>query len=116
MDNMGIWFENFALPAVINECLMQSYNGTIRLFPNWPQDKDAEFHDQRAAGAFLVTAVLKDGKVREIRVLSEAGKPLKIILPWKNGGTLKNHAGKTRLGAGIAEISTQKGEVLTIRP
>jgi alpha-L-fucosidase 2 len=36
MDKMGIWFENFALPAVINECLMQSYNGTIRLFPNWP--------------------------------------------------------------------------------
>ncbi len=59
MDNMGIWFENFALPVVINECMMQSYNGTIRLFPNWPMDKDAEFQDLRAAGAFLVSASLK---------------------------------------------------------
>jgi hypothetical protein len=116
MDNMGIWFENFALPAVINECLMQSYNGTIRLFPNWPPDKDAEFHNLRAAGAFLITAVLKNGKVREIQVLSEAGKTLKIILPWNNGGTLKNNARKTRLSGGIAEIKTEKGEVLTIKP
>ena len=32
MAPMGIWFENFALPVVINECLMQSYHGEIRLF------------------------------------------------------------------------------------
>ena len=32
MDKMGVWFENFALPVVINECLMQSYNGTIGFF------------------------------------------------------------------------------------
>ena len=59
MDKMGIWFENFALPVVINECLMQSYDGTIRLFPNWPPEKDAEFHNLRAAGAFLVSATLE---------------------------------------------------------
>src|SRR5512136_1128731 len=73
MDKMGIWFENFALPAVVNECLMQSYNGTIRFFPNWPMDADAEFHTLRAAGAFLVSARLAGGKVQEIRVTSEAG-------------------------------------------
>jgi hypothetical protein len=116
MDNMGIWFENFALPAVINECLMQSYSGTICLFPNWPEERDAEFHNLRAAGAFLVSAVQKDGKVREIHILSEAGKPLKIKLPWKKGGTLNNRAGKTRLDAGIAVINTEKGEELTIKP
>ena len=54
MANMGIWFENFGLPVVINECLMQSYDGTIRLFPNWPKNKDAAFYDLRAVGAFLV--------------------------------------------------------------
>ncbi|RYY56564.1 MAG: hypothetical protein EOO09_05900, partial [Chitinophagaceae bacterium] len=47
LANMGIWFENFALPAVINECLLQSYNGTITLFPNWPADKDASFSTLR---------------------------------------------------------------------
>ena len=36
MARMGIWFENFSLPVVINECLLQSYTGELRLFPNWP--------------------------------------------------------------------------------
>ena len=112
MDKMGIWFENFALPAVINECLMQSYNGTLRLFPNWPMEKDAEFHNLRAAGAFLVSAILKDGKVKEIRIFSEAGAPLKMILPWENGATMKNNKGTTKLSSNKIEINTAKGEVL----
>jgi hypothetical protein len=37
MSRMGIWIENFSLPAVLNECLMQSYTGVIRLFPLPPQ-------------------------------------------------------------------------------
>ena len=81
MDHMGVWFENFALPAVINECLMQSYNGEIRLFPNWPLEKDAEFYTLRAAGAFLVSARLRNGKIENVRITSEAGKKLTLITP-----------------------------------
>ena len=33
MDNMGIWFENFALPAVVNECMMQSYDWYHQVLP-----------------------------------------------------------------------------------
>ncbi|HCU20595.1 MAG TPA: hypothetical protein DF818_15200 [Bacteroidales bacterium] len=76
MDHMGVWFENFALPVVINECLMQSYSGEIRLFPNWPPEKDAEFHNLRAAGAFLVSARLRNGKIENVRIISEAGNKL----------------------------------------
>jgi hypothetical protein len=64
---MGIWLENFALPAVLNECLLQSYSGTLRLFPNWPLERDAEFRTLRAAGAFLVSALLRAGKVQWVR-------------------------------------------------
>jgi len=81
MDHMGVWFENFALPVVINECLMQSYNGEIRLFPNWPADKNAEFHDLRAAGAFLVSARLRKGRIENVRIISEAGNKLVLITP-----------------------------------
>ena len=76
MEHMGVWFENFALPVVINECLMQSYSGEIRLFPNWPPEKDAEFHNLRAAGAFLVSARLRNGKIENVRIISEAGNKL----------------------------------------
>ena len=116
MDKMGIWFENFALPAVINECLMQSYQGTIRLLPNWPMNKDAEFRDLRAAGAFLVSAILKDGKVMKIKVVSEAGSLLKIVIPWKNGGSMKNNKGKTKLNKTFVEVNTEKGEIIEFRP
>lgn len=112
---MGIWFENFALPAVINECLMQSYNGTIRLFPNWPMEKDAEFNNLRAAGAFLVSAVLKDGQVSKIEILSEAGTPLKMILPWGNC-LMTNGKGQTIVDSKEIDVSTMKGEVITFNP
>ena len=116
MDGMGIWFENFALPAVINECLMQSYQGTIRLFPNWPMNKNAHFSDLRAAGAFLVSATLKDGKVNKIKVVSEAGSPLKIILPWANGGVMKTIKGTNELHNANVEIKTGKGEIIEFLP
>ncbi len=116
MDKMGIWFENFGLPVVVNECLMQSYDGTIRLFPNWPMNKDAEFHNLRAVGAFLVSGELKDGKIEVIKVESEKGGLLKIILPWQSGGTVTTAAGKKSLSSSIVEMQTVKGETIVFQP
>lgn len=116
MDKMGVWFENFGLPVVVNECLMQSYNGTIRLFPNWPLEKDAEFHNLRAVGAFLVTATLKNGKVEVIKITSEVGGVLKMILPWQNGGTVSTSGGKKSLTSSVVEMQTIKGETLVFQP
>ena len=116
MDKMGIWFENFALPVVVNECLMQSYDGIIRLFPNWPMEKDAEFHNLRAAGAFLVDATLKNGKVNEIKVVSEVGGLLKMNLPWPKGGNVSTQKGKKPLLSPNIEMQTVKGETLIFQP
>ncbi len=68
MDRMGIWFENFALPAVINECLMQSYQGIIRLFPNWPMDKDAEFRNDVILFMTITTVHTRDLKVSKSKL------------------------------------------------
>lgn len=111
MDRMGVWFENFALPVVINECLMQSYNGIIRFFPNWPMDKNAEFYNLRAAGAFLVNASLKEGKVSKIEIFSEVGSTLKMILPWKKC-RITNSEGTKTLNSNKIEINTKKDEQL----
>ncbi len=116
MDKCGVWFENFGLPVVVNECLMQSYDGTIRFFPNWPMEKDAEFQHLRAAGAFLVSASLKGGKVEEIEILSEAGGPLKVILPWTKGGTITTGTGARPLTGPLVELKTTKGEILQLKP
>lgn len=82
MMRMGFWTENFSLPAVLNECMMQSYTGTIRLFPNTQNLGPASFENLRAAGAFLVSAAFDGKNVRDCSVFSEKGKPVRVANPW----------------------------------
>jgi hypothetical protein len=107
MAPMGIWFENFALPLVINECLMQSYDGTIRLYPNWDRTKDAEFSTLRAVGAFLVSSRLAGENVEYVRILSEKGQPCQLKNPWG--------AAAVRLIRNGTPAETLKGELLTFK-
>lgn len=78
MMHMGVWCENFALPAVLNECLMQSYSGTIHLFPNVQGLGPARFQSLRAAGAFLVNAIYDGRKATNVTLYSEKGKRANI--------------------------------------
>jgi hypothetical protein len=115
MNKMGIWFENFGLPVVINECLLQSYNGNIRLFPNWLDDKEAMFNNLRAVGAFLVSSSISNGKVEFIEITSEAGSPLKIYLPWE-GAILKTRDFEKKYFDNFIEINTKPGERILLKP
>ncbi|WEK37481.1 MAG: glycoside hydrolase N-terminal domain-containing protein [Candidatus Pseudobacter hemicellulosilyticus] len=116
MDHMGIWFENFALPAVINECLLQSYNGTIRLFPNWPANKDASFSTLRAAGAFLVSATRQQGRITSIKILSEKGNDLRLLLPSARGASITRNGKSQRITGNLLELKTTKQELISIVP
>jgi len=82
MQDLGIWVENFALSGVITECLMQSWDGTIRLFPNWDTTQPASFTQLRAKGAFLISAACAEGQVTEFKILSERGGIIEVINPW----------------------------------
>jgi alpha-L-fucosidase 2 len=116
MANAGIWFENFSLPAVINECLMQGYDGCIKLFPNWPKNIDARFDKLRSAGAFLVSAIQKAGKVTEVKIVSEKGNKLHISVPWGASGNVITASGKTKIENEELVLQTTPGEVLILRP
>ena len=109
---MGVWFENFALPVVLNECLMQSYTGTINLYPNWPKSKDAAFQTLRAAGAFLVSSSLEGGKVKWIEIESEAGGILKLNIPWAPGTNIMINNKKTKIASSLFQQTMKKGEKL----
>ncbi|MDQ6421476.1 glycoside hydrolase N-terminal domain-containing protein [Paenibacillus sp. LHD-117] len=115
MRPMGIWFENFALPAVINECLMQSYNGIIRLFPNWPAEKKAAFRTLRAVGGFLVSASVEGGKVKEVEIVSEAGSTLQLYNPWTEA-LLVCERGEEKLAGDVLLIPTEAGERIRLVP
>jgi hypothetical protein len=112
MRNMGIWFENFALPAVINECLLQSYDGVLRFFPNWPLDCAAEFRTLRAVGAFLVSAACEKGSVQWIEVQSEAGAPLRLLSPWPATHCRRGDGAEIVLREPLIQMTTTPGEML----
>lgn len=117
MGAMGVWFENFALPAVINECLMQSYNGQIVLFPNWDWKRDASFVSLRARGAFLVDATLKDGAVTSVAVRSEKGGVCSLRNPWVGKEVVLVQEGKEqRLRGTDLRVKTQPNTRFELKP
>jgi alpha-L-fucosidase 2 len=76
---------NFAFASGIQEMLIQSHSGIVHLFPAIPQDwKEVRFNKLRTEGAFLITAVMKNGEAAEVTILSEKGGELKIRNPFKN--------------------------------
>jgi len=120
MMRMGIWTENLSLPAVLNECMLQSYDGVIRLFPNTINLGAARFQNLRAAGAFLVSAVWNGRAVSGVTLTSEKGATARIRNPWGSAGTRVTVAAtgaavaQTERG-GVVEFSTQAGETYSLR-
>jgi alpha-L-fucosidase 2 len=113
MMRMGVWTENLSLPAVINECLMQSYDGVIRLFPNRTNLGAAAFRDLRAAGAFLVSAAYDGRRVTSATVRSEKGGRVRLVSPWRQSRvhTARGNARVTFTEKEVVlELATTAGE------
>ena len=69
-----------AFASSLQEMLLQSHTGTIRIFPAIPSSwKDVSFRTLRTEGAFLVSAAMRDGKVSEVKVRSTVGGPLRVL-------------------------------------
>jgi hypothetical protein len=107
MMQMGIWIENLSLPAVVNECLLQSYSGTLRLFPNTQGLGTASFQELRAVGAFLVSAAYDGKKIVRVEILSEKGAECRLAQPWGAAAVRI-----TQLGSGRVVASRREGEIV----
>lgn len=89
---------NMAYAAGVQEMLLQSHTGVVKIFPAIPESwQEASFTTLRARGAFLVSATLSKGEVTSIEVTSEAGGELKIENPNNKGEiiTLNTERGKS---------------------
>ena len=76
---------NFAFASGIQEMLLQSHTGVVKIFPAIPKDwKDAKFDKLRAQGAFLISATMKDGNVTEVEIVSEKGGKIILDNPFKD--------------------------------
>ena len=81
-NRAGHYTEQFATTMAVGELLLQSVGDIIRVFPAWPKDRPARFHDLRAQGGFLVSGELRDGEVTQVSVTSTAGGRLRLLSPW----------------------------------
>ncbi|MGH9692611.1 MAG: glycoside hydrolase family 95-like protein, partial [Bryobacteraceae bacterium] len=103
------------LPAVMNECLLQSYSGVIRLFPNTTNLGPVQFRHLRAAGAFLVSAAWDGKRVSGAEILSERGRTARFVDPWPNHKMRVSRADGgqevvVRNKGEMAEFETRPGE------
>jgi alpha-L-fucosidase 2 len=111
--------EQFSVvPSTLQEMLLQSFDGTLRLFPNWPKDKDARFGTLRARGAFLVSAQLKSGVVSGVTIFSEKGRDCVVSNPWpgKKVRVTRNAAAAETVSGEHFTLKTKEDETLTIAP
>jgi alpha-L-fucosidase 2 len=107
-----------AVPAAINEMLLQSHDGIIRVFPNWIETKDASFTTLRAMGAFLISSSLKQGKVEYINIFSEKGRPCTLENPWGDVKVkMEKNGEKPEIISGrLLKFDTKLNETISIKP
>ena len=84
-ENAMPTFESpIAATRAMLDMLIQSWGGTIRVFPAVPTAwKDAVYHNLRAEGGFLVSAERKNGKTAWVRIKSLAGEPCRVMIDGK---------------------------------
>lgn len=74
---------NFAAAAAVQEMLLQSYGGQIRIFPAVPASWDnVSFEKLRAEGAFLVSAERRAGKTKAVYIYAEKTNICRLVSPF----------------------------------
>ncbi|MFI5757295.1 glycosyl hydrolase family 95 catalytic domain-containing protein [Streptomyces sp. NPDC051569] len=81
--NHGI--EKSGATEAINSMLVQSDQGIITVFPDWPAGRNAGFWQLRQKGAFVVSSAKESDRVSYVDVTSKAGGTLRLKSPWTSG-------------------------------
>lgn len=106
---------NMAFASGVQEMLLQSHTGIIRVFPAIPDSwKNTSFNKLRAMGAFVISAEQKEGKVIKVEILSEKGGVLRLVKPFKEEFSIIANQEIIRESDEIIEINTTPGEKILL--
>jgi alpha-L-fucosidase 2 len=115
----GAWTETLGIVAPLQEMMLQSYGGVLRVFPCWPANVAASFTTFRAEGAFLVSASWEEGAVTSLEILSETGGTCRLAEPWPEGVSIETSSGlpiaTVQWAEGIPAFETTAGETYRVR-
>ena len=107
---------NFACAQGIQEMLIQSQNGVLRVFPAIPASwRDASFIRLRAEGALVVSAVRAEGQTRSVTVVAEKGGKVKMMDPFdgKKVRSSPNGVANIHISNGFVEFMAKPGASVT---
>ena len=106
---------NFAFAAGIQEMLLQSHSGMVRIFPAIPTSwEDVRFFGLRAVGAFVVEAEMKSGEVVWITIHAEKGGIIHLENPF-GLKEFKIEGGEVLEKETILKIKTSPGERIELK-
>jgi alpha-L-fucosidase 2 len=89
---------NFAAAAGLQEMLLQSHRGWIRIFPAIPDTwRDVEFTTLRAEGGFLVSARRVGGVTRHVEIYAEKNGICRLVSPFDGKRLTLKMQRKTRV-------------------
>ena len=101
----------------LDSMLLQHENGVLRVFPDWPTDKDADFAHLLAKGAFLVSSEQRNSAVTFIEITSKVGGPLTIASPWgEHPVRLAGRSEELRPHSGLIVLQTARGGRYELTP
>jgi hypothetical protein len=103
------------LACAMNESLLQSHDGVIRVAPAAEAGQHARF-TLHAVDGFIVSAEIENGKPIWISIRSLLGRMCRIENPWSKLYLCKNGAEPVCLEQKIVEFPTQKGDAFMIVP
>lgn len=69
------------LQLAVNEMLLQSYSGTIRVFPAVTEEWEGQFR-LHAVGRLVVSAARAQGGTKYVVIESQEGEPCRMVNPW----------------------------------
>lgn len=74
---------NFASAAALQEMLLQSDGGILRIFPAIPDSwKDVAFTTLRAEGGYLVSASRENGEIASLQIKAEHSGKCRLVSPY----------------------------------
>jgi alpha-L-fucosidase 2 len=106
------------VPSTVAEMMLQSFQGVVRVFPNWPSSSDAKFANLRAYGGFLVSSGMSGNAVQYVQIVSEYGGAVTLLNPWQ-GQTLsvyRNGPSATAVSGSSVTIQTCANDVIIVAP
>lgn len=106
------------VPSTVSAMLMQSFQGEILPFADWPSGTNAKFGDQLAQGNFLVSSDIRSNVVQYLRVISNVGGNFTFKNPWP-GQTLveyKNGVANGTVSGTDITVSSAANDIFHFAP